>query len=219
MLDERTRIVGGQRRLVLGDRYTALPKELERAAVDAFERYAGGLDSEAPKDQLAVIDVAFRIAGTGSLGALRVAVLTKGKGGPDGAWLFDMKEEGVPSAEVLLGSADGKGAERVLAGARACLVQPPRMMGTTELDDLSMFVRRLAPQEDKLDLSRIEQKDLEGLAAYLGALLGRAHRRGATEMPSAAWSPDEQDALIERAIPMAGAHEAGYLAMCKGVAR
>ena len=78
-----------------------------------------------------------------------------------------------------------------------------------------MFARRLAPQEDKLDLVRIAPAELGAIAAYLGSLLGRAHRRGATKMPRRPWTREEQDALLDRALCMAGIHEAAYLAMCK----
>ena len=44
-------------------------------------------------------DMAFRVAGTGSLGCLRVAMLVRGKGKRHGEWVFDMKEEdALPSA-------------------------------------------------------------------------------------------------------------------------
>jgi uncharacterized protein (DUF2252 family) len=216
MLDRRTRGSGKDRRFVLGERYLALPKDLADGAREAFSRYVHGQgDSNAFADRCEIVDLAFRVAGTGSLGALRVAVLTRGKGDPDGGWLFDMKEQGAPAAEALLPKLAGNPAERVLAGARACLESPPRMMGTTELAGTPMLVRRLAPQEDKLDLTRIAPDDLEGLASYLGARLGAAHRRGATAAGTTPWSAAAQGALVERAITVAGVHEATYLALCK----
>src|SRR5262249_12793187 len=88
LLDARTQVEKGQRRFVRGVRYKDVPKDVEKAVPEAFARYAEKLhDAERPaKDQLEIVDHAFRIAGTGSLGALRVAVLTKGKGGVDGGW-------------------------------------------------------------------------------------------------------------------------------------
>ncbi len=106
-------------------------------------------------------------------------------------------------------------AARVLLATRACLVHPPRMLGSTELDDFSLFVRRLLPQEDKLDLTRLRPEELPDLARYLGALLGWVHRRGATRMPTSAWTTAEQARLTEHAIVIAGLHEAAYLALCK----
>ncbi|HEY3234038.1 MAG TPA: DUF2252 family protein, partial [Polyangiaceae bacterium] len=97
--------------------------------------------------------------------------------------------------------------------------QLPRMLGLTELDGCPMLVRRLAPQEDKLNLTRLQPADLDPLAVYLGGLLGRAHRRGATVPVTAAWSFRERERLIEKAIVLAGIHESAYLAWCRsGVA-
>jgi hypothetical protein len=126
-----------------------------------------------------------------------------------------MKEQGRPAPSVLIGRPTLRPAERVLAGIHACVVRPPRMTGTTKLDNLSMFVRRLTPQEDKLDLRKIPPEHLGTLAANLGSLLGRAHRRGATKPPSKPWTREERSAILERAVVMAGIHEAAYLAMCK----
>lgn len=177
----------------------------------------GSTKRPARRGQCEIADIAFRVAGTGSLGALRLAVLSRGKGGDHGAFLFDMKEERMPAAASIVDTIDDKGARRVARAMRACLAWTPRMLGTTKLGGRSMLVRRLAPQEDKLVLRLVQQKDLEPLARHLGALLGRAHRRGAQKMPSLPWSRGDVDDLVERAIVIAGIHEAAYLAMCQMV--
>jgi uncharacterized protein (DUF2252 family) len=204
---------------VRGDRYQDLTPELAAKAHAAFARYVERLDPERAqaRDHFIVEDVAFRIAGTGSLGVLRIAVLTRGKGELDGRWVFDMKAQGIPAAQALLGapSEPVPPAERVLRATRACLVHPPRMLGSTDLDDSSLFVRRLLPQEDKLDLARLRPEELPELARYLGALLGSAHRRGAVRTPAAIWTAAERTQLTEHAIVIAGLHEAAYLALCK----
>ena len=215
LLDRRTEIVGGARRFIIGERYLALPEELARQARQAFTDYTRSLGEAAPGSHYDLVDLAFRVAGTGSLGTLRVAVLARGKGAVDGGWLFDMKEEGGPAAASLCGAGEPDGATRVLTGMQACLDSPPRMLGKTKLGSTSMLVRRLAPQEDKLDLTRIAKGELEGVARLLGALLGRAHRRGATSASAAPWSKGDLDALIDQAVTIAGVHEAAYLAYCK----
>jgi uncharacterized protein (DUF2252 family) len=215
LLAGRTEIVGGRRRFARGERYVDLPEGWVRPARAAFDRYVRRLGSGVAVENFRVLDAAFRIAGTGSLGGMRVAILTRGKGGRDGAWLFDMKEARTPAGAPWLGETHLKKAKRVLAAARACLAHPPRMIGTTKVEALSMFVRRLAPQEDKLSLERLRDEHLEDVAAYLGALLGRAHRRGALRAPREPWSKNELSALVERAIVMAGLHEGAYLAMCR----
>ena len=216
LLDARTRVVGGQRRFVYGTRYEALAPAVRAKAEKAFGKYVQRLPkaSSIPAEAFEVVDAAFRIAGTGSLGSMRIAVLVRGKGGPDGAWIFDMKEEGEPSAAVLVRPPDLPGAKRVCAAIRACLARPPRMIGWTRMAGESMFVRRLAPQEDKVDLTRVRTEDLEPLARHFGALLGAVHRRGATRKPKRPWSREERAGLVHRAVALAGAHEATYLAYC-----
>jgi uncharacterized protein (DUF2252 family) len=221
LLGARTEVHHGERRFVRGERYADLPHRIAKRVPRAFEEYARHLGDEVRPDgeSLEVLDAAWRIAGTGSLGGVRVAILVRGKGGADGAWVFDMKEEGEPSATHLLGKPPKRArlapAERVREAAIACVARPPRLLGTATLDGISMIVRRLAPQEDKLDLVTLRDADLDPLAAYLGALVGRAHARGATKRPHTAWTEGERAELVDRAIAVAGIHEALYLALCK----
>jgi uncharacterized protein (DUF2252 family) len=217
LLDMRTRVIHGKREFIRGARYRDVARPLQRQAMRAFAGYAAKLiqEEKVDADHLEVLDMAFRVAGTGSLGGLRIAILVKGKGGADGAWIFDMKEQGTPSASALVHCGDLKRAKRVILAMRACLARPPRMLGTAKLGDRSMLVRRLAPQEDKLLLSRLAEADLLPLARYLGALTGDAHRRGASRLPKKPWSTEERRRLVDHAITMAGIHEAAYLAMCR----
>ncbi len=146
-------------------------------------------------------------------------MLVQGKGGKDGQWIFDLKEKGLPSASVILGKPDLPPAARVITAARACLARPPRILGMTSLGESPLFGRRLAPQEDKLDLRHIEPKDLGPLAEALGSLLGRAHRHGATKLPKKPWSGEACAEIVDHAIALAGVHEAVYLAICKELHR
>ncbi len=217
LLDKRTERVGNARRFVRGDRYPDLAPDLLPKARAAFANYVERLDpnGKLPRDHFAVEDVAFRVAGNGSLGSLRIAVLTRGKGEIDNRWIFDMKSEGAPSAQGLLPAPTEAPAERVRTATLICLKHPPRMIGTTELDGKSLFVRRLSPQEDKLDLTHMKAEELPALARYLGALLGRVHARGAKTPPAASWTQPELQTLIDHAIAVAGLHESAYLAMCR----
>jgi uncharacterized protein (DUF2252 family) len=216
LLDDRTRLIGRIRRFVRGERYRDLPKTLRAQAREAFSRYAQELPAKWRSDPRAyqVEDAAFRVAGTGSLGNLRVGIVARGKGPPDGEWLFDMKEEGVPSPAFLLGDPGIDGGARVATAFRRCLRHPPRMIGRTRLGKTSLFVRRLAPQEDKLAMANIKPDELSGLARFLGSLVGSAHHRGMTAAPRR-WSKQQQRKLIDQAVILAGIHEASYLAFCR----
>ena len=221
LLDARTTIVKGERRFERGARYRDVTAKTRAKAERAFAKYIKRLPDAVrpPADAVEVVDVAFRVAGTGSLGCMRYALLVRGKGGGDGGWIFDMKEEGPPAAEALVRPPRLEPAERVCASLEACVAAPPRMIGTTRLRGSSMFVRRLAPQEDKIDLTKLHSADLEPLASHMGALLGAAHRRGARRQPKRAWSEKDLARLLSRAIALAGTHEATYLAYCDLVRR
>ncbi len=215
LLDARTVLEGGQRRFVRGERYLELPAEIRPALPAAVEMYAKGLlPDERPRlEQLEIVDAAYRVAGTGSLGALRVALLVHGKGGTDGQWIFDMKEQSVPSAARLVASSALSQAERVVTAFRSCVDPPPRLLGTSRIGTSDVFVRRLTPLEDKLDLCHLKPESLGSLALYLGALVGAAHAR-AVEIVPPAWSERDRSELVRRAARMASLHEAIYLQWC-----
>jgi uncharacterized protein (DUF2252 family) len=221
LLDARTRVTGETRRFVRGPRYEDLSKKLRAKAERAFAKYVKRLPDAVrpPPEAVEVLDAAFRVAGTGSLGCMRVALLVRGKGGPDGAWIFDMKEEDTPSAALLVKPPRLEPAERVASSIRACVAHPPIMIGTSRLRGSSMFVRRLTPQEDKLDWTKLKAEDLEPLARHLGALLGAAHFRGARRLPKKAWTAGERARLLGHAMSLAGVHESMYLAYCDLVRR
>ncbi|MEA2746273.1 MAG: hypothetical protein QOI41_416, partial [Myxococcales bacterium] len=138
----------------------------------------------------------------------------------DGAWIFDMKEQGEPSGAILIEPPALAPAERVCTAFRACVERPAHMMGHATLRasgdfaKLSMFVRKLSPQEDKLNLRRLKEQDLPGLATYLGALLGSAHARAAVKAPKR-WAASDIAEIRGHAIALAGIHEAVYLALCE----
>lgn len=214
LLDARTETRHGKREFVRGLRYRDLSRALAKQAETAFAAYVKStFDHETAENKaFRVVDIAQRIAGTGSLGCLRIAVLTEGKGGTDGGFVFDMKEEGMSAAAAFGRVPEKNPAARVIAGAHALLEHPPRMMGVTRLGKASMLARRLAPQEDKLDLSRSSAAELSAIAMFAGACAGAAHRRAATKKPAKKWSDADCEALLGKAMELAGIHEAAYLA-------
>lgn len=211
-LGSRTTGRRGRRRLALGARYLPLEARVREALPAALARYAAGLSPESrPRpEELELLDAAFRVAGNGSLGCLRVAVLVRGR--DDGGWLFDLKEESrAPSPRRLATVPDVSPAERVYTAYRACVERVPSRLGTTTLLGRTMLARRLTPQEDKLDVVALRPRELHELVPHVGALLGRAHARGATR-PGRPHTRAEREAMAERASVLAGLHETAFLA-------
>ncbi len=89
-LDRRTTLKGKTRTLKVDGRKALPVSDERRAAVTQFmQQFAAG---ESDPDFYRVLDVARRIAGTGSLGVDRYVILVEGKGSPDGNYLLDLKE-------------------------------------------------------------------------------------------------------------------------------
>jgi uncharacterized protein (DUF2252 family) len=215
LLAERCQVTDRGLRFIRGEHFRSLPAKLERAVRHAFGHYTHCLPAHlhSHPERLEILDVAFRIAGTGSLGVLRAGILTRGKGGRNGAWLFDAKEERESAAPWFGAAPTAQGGERIVAAASACLDHAPRLLGAARQGKLSFVIRPLSPQEDKLELARVEREEMEGLLVYLGMLTGAAHRRGAQTRPKM-WTQSQCRHLWTAAIELAGLHEAAYLAYC-----
>lgn len=94
-LDRRTVMKAGRRMIRIDGKHalaaTALQKRRVRAFMEQFSR------KQASPKFYKILDVARRIAGTGSLGVERYVLLVEGKGTPDGNYLLDLKQAMPPS--------------------------------------------------------------------------------------------------------------------------
>ena len=213
LLQEHTRVVRGERRFLLGESLLRLPSSARLACTRAFARFAAeqAQAADLSLDHFRVLDVAFRVAGTGSLGTFRVAVLVEGHGGRDGAWMFDLKAQGEPAGATFATRAPESGPGRVVGALRTMLRHPPVMLGTVRALGHGLLVRRLTPQEDRLDWSTLEPSQRATTLAFLGALTAAAHHRGARARPGPLEGGDARR-LLASAAELAGLHEAVALA-------
>jgi uncharacterized protein (DUF2252 family) len=215
LIDARAPMTDGRRRFVRGERYLPLPGELARLAEALVARYVAALGPRAPakSDTWRVVDVAQRVAGNGSLGRLRFAILVVDATGDDR--ILDLKEAGPASPEQLVPRdprvPKGEGA-RMVAGAHALVRVPPRLLASVEVPELGLelFARQLTPAEDKLDVAKLTSPAaLEEVVAAAASALGHAH--GA--WPDAGWSEQQLGGLVERAIVLAGLFTELHLAV------
>jgi uncharacterized protein (DUF2252 family) len=181
-LDSRTVLKRG-RRLLRADGKKALPATAQqRAAIIDFMR--GFARSQPHPDFYAVLDVARRIAGTGSLGVDRFAILVQGKGGPDGHYVLDLKQA-LPSsllAHLKLRQPEWKSeAHRVVARQRRMQALPMAFLQPVLFNDGPYVLRALQPSEDRVTLngSRQTHEELAQVIATLGRLLAWAQLRSA----------------------------------------
>ncbi len=157
-LNTRTQARGKFRRLRT-DGIKALPPSSEQRAL--VEDFMTGFALTQPQpDFYKVLDVARRIAGTGSLGVDRYAILVTGKGSPDGNYLLDLKEA-MPS--VLASRLTVRQphwpteAHRVVAIQRRVQAVSPAFLQPVSLAKRSYVLRALQPSEDRVTLNAATQ--------------------------------------------------------------
>jgi uncharacterized protein (DUF2252 family) len=179
-LDTRTQRKGKRRVLRIDGQKTLAVSDAQRQQVTAFmEAFAAG--EENPKF-FRVLDVARRIAGTGSLGLERYVILVRGRGSPDGNFLLDLKQA-APSA--LLSTLKVKQpkwkneAHRVTALQRRVQAVPMAFLRPIRMAERAYILRALQPSEDRIDLRRWNGKParLQSLMSSMGAVVAWGHLR------------------------------------------
>jgi len=187
LLRRRAERRGGRWRLRVGKR--ALPASAEqRRAVTALLGDFGR--REKASRFYRVLDVARRVAGTGSLGVSRFVVLIEGKGAPEGLYLIDIKAAR-PSALAAVSpcrqphwKSDG---DRIVTIQDRMQAAAPALMHAVTLGGKPFILRELQPSEDRLDLAarhgRIDQ--VESAMHTMGSVMAWSQLRSAGRQGSA----------------------------------
>jgi uncharacterized protein (DUF2252 family) len=180
-LNSRTVVSKGRRQIKL-DGKKALP-------VSAAQREALGLfmddfaKQQADPDFFKVLDVARRIAGTGSLGLERFVILVKGKGGTDGHVLLDLKQALPSSLQPALKLKQPvwpTEAHRAVALQRRLQAVSMAFLQPVRFRELPCVLRALQPAEDRVSLNGAHRTtdELAALVVTMGRVVGWAHLRG-----------------------------------------
>jgi uncharacterized protein (DUF2252 family) len=107
----------------------------------------------------AVRDVAFRVAGTGSLGMERYVLLVEGKKGVNRFYLIDVKEAQTPSLLLrhhFRQPVWPSQADRIVEIQKRLQAVPPARLSTMDMGAKSFVVKELQPMEDKLNLTHLQ---------------------------------------------------------------
>lgn len=101
-----------------------------------------------------VHDIAFRIAGTSSLGLERYVILIEGRGMPDEAFLLDVKET-APSCAAPYSPVKQPAwkdeAERLIEVQKRILSAPPALLADIHIGKKSFIMKELQPQADRIN--------------------------------------------------------------------
>lgn len=171
----------GTRRRLRKDGVHALPASASdrRRVVDLLSAIGR---REPATGRLRVLDVARRIAGTGSLGMERYVALVDGHAPRGEPLLLDLKSE-VRPASLIAGGVAGpwrNDATRTVEVQRVAQAVPPAGLSAHRLGQRHLVLRELQPVEDRVDLSQLSSPDeLSTFAADLGEVAAWAHLRGA----------------------------------------
>ena len=194
LLDSRTELRGGRRRIALDGKHALPAKRKDKARARRLVRAATRPDE---RTFFRVRDVARRIAGTGSLGIERWVVLVEGKGAPRRQCLIDVKAA-LPSAmHVALTAPQPKWsseAERVVWVQTHMQAASPALLRAVVAGKRSYVLKELQPREDRLVFNQIDQVSptLAGAVRAMGMLLAWAQLRASGRRGAAS-----ADALVD----------------------
>jgi uncharacterized protein (DUF2252 family) len=220
-LDRRTVFKKGARRLDIDGKRTLPVDKKQRQALEAFFQTIP--TDTLPKTYFQVLDAARRVAGTGSLGLDRYAVLAEGEGSPNRNILFDLKAA-APSAVVeFLGTpqpAWRSDAERVVTLQSRCQAVTPAFLRSVTFDKKPFLLKMLQPTADRLELARLA-KDEPAMTRAVGSMAalaawaqlrssGRQKSAPADDLIAMAGATGFKASVLERARVMANTAEADF---------
>jgi uncharacterized protein (DUF2252 family) len=187
-LDRRTVRSSGVRRIRIDGEKALAAGAGARKRIEAFMR--GFARAQAKPEFYRLLDVARRIAGTGSLGVERYVLLVEGKGSPDANYLLDLKQA-LPS--VLVPHLDARQprwaneAQRIVCLQQRVQAVSPAFLQPVLIDGVAYILKGLQLSQDRVALSlssgRVDR--LQGLLTNLGEVVAWSELRSAGRSGSA----------------------------------
>jgi uncharacterized protein (DUF2252 family) len=146
----------------------------------AAYRETVGPSREQVLDCYAPYDVAFKVAGTGSIGGRNYAVLCAGNG-PNDSLVLQVKQA-IPSCYEVLGWQGGSPAhqgERVALGQHRMQTSVDPFLGWTTIEGVPFYVRQLSDHKASIDPADLKRSSLLEYARVCGETFAKVHARTA----------------------------------------
>ncbi len=219
----------------LGRKYWPLTAEERRAVKGLFQdgqlhQLATALRDRDNSAKVDFLDAAYWVKGCSSLGLLRYTIILSVRGDNktdiSDYCMMDIKEATkavaprYPKAKIPRDNA-----RRVLEGARHLSPALGNRMQATTFMKRPAFVRELLPQDLKLEIENLSEKQAIKAAHYLAAVVGNAHSRQMDTQTRKSWLAELQrnrtqtlDApnwLWLGVVDLLGEHERAYLHHCR----
>jgi uncharacterized protein (DUF2252 family) len=232
----RERLKDQRPTIPLGPKFLALSKGETEEIVEFFRapalrHLATSLRSRDDDAPIEVLDAAYWIKGCSSLGLLRFAVLLGvGTGKKRDLALMDVKEAVTAAAPHYARQKMPKDqAERVVEGAMHLSPHLGKRMVAGRINQRSVFIRELLPQDLKIEIENLTIDDAMKAASFLAGVVGKAHARQLDGRRRASWtkelerhrskSLDAPSWLWSSVVSLIGSHETAYLEHCRHYAR
>jgi uncharacterized protein (DUF2252 family) len=179
--------------------------------------------------KIKILDAAYWVKGCSSLGRLRYAVLVgiaKKRPAQGEVCLLDIKEATAAAAPRASKAAMPRdNAERVVTGARALAPNLGERMLAARLNDRSVVIRELLPQDLKLEIEQLTHTEAVHAARFLATVVGEAHARQMDRATRLAWhnamqqkhskTLDAPSWFWSSVVELVASHEAAYLEHCR----
>jgi uncharacterized protein (DUF2252 family) len=181
-------------------------------------------DDDAP---IEVMDAAYWMKGCSSLGLLRFAVLLGiGDRKKRSLALMDVKEAIAAAAPRYAGQKMPKDhGERVVEGALHLSPHLGKRMVAARVENKSVFIRELLPQDLKVEIERLTVPDAMKAASFLAGVVGKAHARQMDQATRTNWFKELErnrsrtleapSWLWSSVVSLIGSHEIAYLEHCR----
>lgn len=187
-LDSRTKLRNGKRAIRLDGKRALAASDQDYAKITRF--MADFAQQQSNPGFFKVLDVARRIAGTGSLGQERYVILVEGNNSPAGNLLLDLKHQPgsalTPHVRVRQ-PAWASEAERVVAIQQRVQAVSPAFLAPVSIGDRSYVLRELLPSQDRLVLAGWNGKlrRLEKVLSTMGRIVAWNNLRSGGRQGSA----------------------------------
>ncbi len=187
LLEERTEFIKQRRQLKFDrDKILEISPQQVKLVTKTLRNWA---KSQQEPDFFEVLDIGFRVAGTGSLGLDRYLILVEGKGSPDRNYLLDFKQQPSSALEPYLDRQPTwiNSATRVMRIQQLVQSAPPALMAAIEFNGDSYLLRELQPTQDKITLTAatIDRSQLERLIVMMGRVTATTHLQGSGKLGAA----------------------------------
>lgn len=216
----------------LGSKFWALSKSERAAIAELFQtpslrHLATSMRSRDDDAPVEVLDAAYWMKGCSSLGLLRFAVLLGiGSGKKRDQALMDVKEAVAAAAPRYAGKKMPKDqAKRVVEGAMHLSPHLGKRMVAGKIEQRSVFIRELLPQDLKVEIEQLTVPDAKKTASFLAGVVGKAHARQMDQATRKSWSSelgrqrsrtlDAPSWLWSSVVSLIGRHEIAYLEHCR----